>query len=88
MTRNTAIRDRHRGIIAKGKPPCALCGKPIDYTLTYPDLWCYVVDHKHPINRGGEDNLANKQAAHNTCNRDKSDRLDGGRVIRRSGSLA
>jgi len=32
--RRTSIRDRHRKIIAKGRPPCAICGQPIDYTLT------------------------------------------------------
>ena len=62
--RSTAIRDRHRAIIAKNRPPCALCGSPLDYALVYPDPWCFVVDHIIPIARGGPDALANKQAAH------------------------
>ena len=86
--RNTAIRNRHRAIFARGDPPCALCGKPILYGLRYPDPECYVVDHIVPLNRGGLDVLANKQAAHNRCNRAKSDRIDGGPVMKRSGSLA
>lgn len=85
--RNTATRDRHRAAIAQGKPPCGICGQPIDYTLKWPDPKCFVVDHIVPINRDGLDILANKQAAHRDCNRTKGDRLDGGPIIRRSGSL-
>jgi 5-methylcytosine-specific restriction endonuclease McrA len=47
----------------------------------------YEVDHVIPRNRGGSDELANKQASHRRCNRAKSDRLDGGPVMRRSSSL-
>lgn len=86
--RNTATRDRHRALIARGRPPCALCGEPIDYALRWPDPRCFVVDHKVPLHRGGADTLGNKQAAHRDCNRAKGARLDGGPVIRRSGALA
>ena len=86
--RNTTIRDRHRATIARSKPPCALCGEAIDYSLPYMDPNEYVVDHIVPRNRGGSDSLSNKQAAHRRCNRAKSDRVDGGPVLRRSGSLA
>jgi len=40
-----------------------------------------------PLHHGGTDTLDNKQAAHRACNRAKGARLDGGPVIRRSGSL-
>ena len=33
--RNSATRNRDRATIARTRPPCALCGDPIDYTLTY-----------------------------------------------------
>lgn len=33
--RRTRNRDRHRAVIARTKPPCALCGAPIDYTLSF-----------------------------------------------------
>lgn len=76
--RNTATRDQHRRAIARTKPPCALCEKPIDYALKWPDLRCFVVDHiipvdsgKTPAERAALDVLENKQAAHNKCNRDK-----------------
>lgn len=86
--RSTTVRDRHRKIIAKGCPPCALCGEPIDYALPYMDPGEFVVDHIVPRNRGGADTLDNKQPAHRRCNRAKSDSADGGPVLRRSGSLA
>ena len=73
--RNTAVRDAHRRTIAHGKPECALCGDEIDYSLRYPDPECYVVDHIHPRAKGGADELANKQPAHNRCNRAKSDKI-------------
>lgn len=63
-TRNTTIRNRHRATIARSKPPCALCGNPIDYQLPHTDPWSFVVDHIIPLAKGGADALANKQAAH------------------------
>lgn len=91
--RNTARRDRHRAAIRRTGAACWICGQPIDYTLrqdyTLPDeqrLW-FVVDHKHPWSKGGDDTLANKAAAHWVCNSRKAARLDGGPVLRRSQSL-
>lgn len=77
MQRNTTIRDKHRRAIARDKPPCGICGVEIDYALRYPDPMCFVVDHVIPINKGGDDVLENKQAAHNTCNRLKWDHVEG-----------
>ena len=85
MRRNSAVRDKDRATIARSKPPCALCGGAIDYALKYPDPWSFVVDHKIAMNQGGQDTLDNKQAAHNACNRAKSDRTDVGPIIFRSG---
>ncbi|MGF3055621.1 HNH endonuclease [Microbacterium sp. YY-01] len=84
--RNEHLRQRHRTIIARTKPPCAICGKPIDYTLHWPDPWCYVVDHIKPIHHGGTDTLNNKQPAHNHCNSKKRARKHAP-IIKRSGSL-
>lgn len=33
--RNSRNRERHRAAIARTKPPCALCGEPIDYALGF-----------------------------------------------------
>ena len=87
MRRNTTIRDRHRAIIRAARPPCGICGGDIDYTLPFLDPMAFVVDHVVPLARGGSDTIENKQASHRQCNRAKGDRLDGGTIIRRSGSL-
>ena len=88
IRRNTTRRDRHRRIIARGKPPCHICGEPIDYDADWLDPRSFVVDHKIPLAAGGTDTLANKAAAHRACNRSKGARIDGGSIMRRSGSLA
>lgn len=85
--RNTAQRDRDRATIRRAGGPCALCGEPIDYSAPYLDPGEFVVDHIVPIEHDGPDVLSNKQAAHRSCNRAKGYRLDGGPVLRRSGSL-
>jgi 5-methylcytosine-specific restriction endonuclease McrA len=74
-TRSTTVRDRDRATIRRTKPPCGICEEPIDYSLHYLDPMAYVVDHIMPLSRGGLDELANKQAAHRSCNRAKSDKL-------------
>lgn len=69
--RNTAVRDRDRAAIARGKPPCHICGGEINYTIPSPDPMSYEVDHVIPLARGGADVLENKAASHRKCNRDK-----------------
>ena len=73
--RNTAVRDRDRPAIARTKPPCGICEQEIDYSLPHLDPMSFVVDHVVPLNKGGADTIDNKQAAHRSCNRTKSDRL-------------
>jgi 5-methylcytosine-specific restriction endonuclease McrA len=77
-SRNTTIRDRHRASIAKTKPPCGICGEPIDYTLPHTDLACFVVDHIIPYALSKDDTISNKQPAHNACNAAKSDTVPEG----------
>ncbi|AOT23214.1 HNH endonuclease [Mycobacterium phage Taquito] len=72
--RNTARRDRHRRIIAKGEPPCHVCGEPIDYQAHHLDPLSFTIDHITPLALGGEDTLDNLGPAHRKCNRDKSDK--------------
>ncbi|WP_457149575.1 HNH endonuclease [Mycobacteroides abscessus] len=74
--RNTAVRDRHRRTIARGKPPCHICGTEIDYDADHLDPMSFTVDHIVPVSKGGADTLENKAAAHRRCNRIKSDRTD------------
>ena len=79
MTRNRRVtrpvRDRNRRILAKGEPPCHLCGEPIDYTAPryHPDS--FEADHITPIAKGGLDTLENLLPSHRRCNRAKSDKL-------------
>lgn len=76
--RSTTIRDRHRKAIARTKPPCGICGREIDYSITdHLDPDAFVVDHIIPLNKGGTDTIDNKVAAHRSCNRAKSDHLPG-----------
>ena len=86
--RSTTQRDGARAAIKRTRAACGICGEPIDYTLPYRDPRAFVVDHVIPLDAGGPDTLSNMQAAHRSCNRAKSNRVDGGPIIRRSGSLA
>lgn len=81
--RSTATRDRDRAAIRRTKPPCGICEQAIDYTLKWPHLWCFVVDHIIPLGKNPTperiaelDVLSNKQAAHHKCNRDKWDKVE------------
>ena len=81
--RSSTLRDRHRAQIKRGRPPCHICGKPIDYDAHHLEPSSFVVDHVVPLALGGADNLGNKRAAHRGCNANKSDKRFGD-VIRRS----
>lgn len=84
--RSESMRQKHRAMIARGKPSCYICGKQIDFSLRFPDPGCYVVDHVVPIAKGGADTIENKRAAHHECNSKKRAR-DYAPIVRRSGSL-
>lgn len=75
--RSTARRDRHRKIIARGHPPCHICGRPIDYGAHWLDPNSFTIDHVTPlaVGRGDDlDTLDNIAAAHRGCNRAKGTR--------------
>jgi 5-methylcytosine-specific restriction endonuclease McrA len=69
---------RARERIKRQRPPCWLCGKPIDWDAppAHPDS--YELDHYVPISKGGE-NMPRGQdslrAAHSSCNRKRGSRL-------------
>lgn len=84
--RSTIARDNHRATIRRGRPACHICGGGIDYDLPWLDPGAFVVDHVVPLSKGGTDTLANKAAAHRSCNSTKRAR-DHAPIVRRSGSL-
>ena len=84
--RDETQRKRDRARIAATKADCHICGKPIDYTIKWPDPMSFEADHVQAFSRGGADNLSNKKASHRMCNRSKHAR-DHAPIIRRSGGL-
>lgn len=74
QNRSTTIRDRLRRQVARGRPPCHLCGGEIDYSLPHLDPGEFVIDHIVPLARGGENTIENVDAAHRHCNRLKADK--------------
>lgn len=66
--------DRNKKRLLMSQDVCALCGKPIDKTLKYPDPGAPVVDHIIPLNKGGHPcAMENLQLTHARCNRLKGD---------------
>lgn len=85
----SAIRERARKRVAqqvKAGAPCALCGRPIDLALRYPDPGAFTVDHILPTSHGGSDDYEQLRPAHFRCNRARSNGPDGS-VGRNSGVL-
>lgn len=58
---------------------CAICGKPVDKTLKFPDPMSPCIDHKFPWSRGGDCSVDNLQLTHLYCNRQKSDKIIDGK---------
>lgn len=85
--RSSTLRARHTRILRRPGVRCWLCGREIDLSLRFPDPGSFSLDHVVAVANGGTDELGQKRPAHLSCNRSKSDREDGGPVIRRSGSL-
>lgn len=90
-SRRRAIQKRWRAIGA----PCAICGKPIDYSLGMvtdertgkrrPHPMSFVVDEIVPVSKGGDPlDFANTRPAHWICN---ARRGDGGKPKPKTQSL-
>lgn len=79
---------KHRGQFEKNKARiyatqsvCGICGKPVDFSIKYPDPMSACIDHIIPVSRGGHpSDISNMQLAHRTCNRTKSDLMPGDRA--------
>lgn len=68
--------EKAKKIIYASQSNCALCGRPVNFDLKFPDPWSATLDHILPIAKGGDPaSLNNLQLAHLQCNRIKSTRL-------------
>lgn len=66
--RRRQIVARHRARV-RGGEPCAVCGRPIDLSIPYPEPWSFVVDEIIPVAYGGDPlSWANTEPAHRWCN--------------------
>lgn len=71
----TAFEKNKKRIYAT-QTVCGICGRPVDFSLKYPDPLAACIDHIVPIVRGGHpSDIANLQLAHWTCNRQKADKF-------------
>lgn len=58
----------HESIFIRDHYMCALCGEPVDKTLTHPDPMSASLDHRVPIALGGTHTRDNVQCTHLACN--------------------
>lgn len=71
----TAYKNNRKKILTT-QSLCAICGKPVDKTLKFPDPFSATVDHIIPVAKGGHPaDLENLQLTHFVCNRAKSDKI-------------
>ena len=67
--------DKNKRKIYMTRSTCAICGRPVDMQLKYPDPMSKSIDHIVPIAKGGHPSaMSNLQLAHLICNKHKSDK--------------
>lgn len=70
-----AAFDKNKKRIYATQSVCALCGRPVDFSLKFPDPMSPTIDHIIPIAKGGHpSDIENLQLAHLACNRKKADK--------------
>ena len=68
--------EKNRKKIYATQTVCAICGKPVDFSLKPPHPLSATVDHIIPVSKGGHpSDISNLQLTHRCCNRAKSDKL-------------
>ena len=66
--RRNTIRKR----IAARREPCAICGRPIDYSLPAGNEYAFEVDEIVPVHKGGNPlDIRNCRPTHRKCNRER-----------------
>lgn len=71
---NGSLRNKVRARLRARRDDCALCGKPIDYSLPPGHPMCFECDEIVPVSKGGSPyDPSNLQAAHRICNQRKGD---------------
>lgn len=65
---------RRYAIYERDSWTCRICGDPVNREAKVPDLDAPVIDHRIPLNVGGEHAESNWQTAHFYCNSVKQDR--------------
>lgn len=71
-----ALFDKNKKKIYATQTVCGICGKPVDFSIKYPNPMSPTIDHIIPINKGGHpSDIDNLQLAHFCCNRAKSDKF-------------
>lgn len=74
--KHQAQYDKNRRRVLATQTVCAICGKPVDFSLKFPHPLSATVDHIIPVSKGGHpSDISNLQLAHRYCNRLKSDKL-------------
>ena len=75
--RNPHARNVLRERVQRRGDPCAICGKPIDYTLPARHPMSYELDEIIPVSRGGSPiDPDNVRATHRICNEKRGNKLD------------
>ena len=68
--------ERNKKKIYATQSVCGICGRPVDFSIKYPDPLSPCIDHIIPVAKGGHpSDIDNLQLAHFACNRQKSDKL-------------
>lgn len=74
-THRSQFESNKRRIFAT-QTVCAICGKPVDFSIKFPHPMSACIDHIIPVSKGGHpSDIGNMQLAHMCCNRFKSDKL-------------
>lgn len=86
--RDSAHYRRLRRLVLRGRPPCSLCGREMNYDpAAHREPDAAQCDHIIPLVHGGQHTLDNMQPVCRACNRAKSDRLPDGAAAITSTSM-